>query len=121
MQVKYVGVFADDGVELADRLGGQWFNGHEATDVSAELAAQLLAQPLNWEPADTEAEDLAQKLLEASFHMPDLATPPEPAGGVPAPVERAVEGSPPDPAASAIPSPTGIAEPAPAPTMEVAP
>lgn len=59
MQVEYVGVFADDGVELAD---GQWIDGHTPTEVSEDLARGLLAQTVNWVAADDEAKAIAAEL-----------------------------------------------------------
>jgi hypothetical protein len=55
MKVRYIGPFADDGVELHD---GTWFDGNTDTEVEAELVARLLEQTSNWEPADDEARAL---------------------------------------------------------------
>jgi hypothetical protein len=63
MQVKYTGRFADDGVELHEREGGTWFAGHEPVDVTPELAARLLEQTENFEPADDEARALVAELV----------------------------------------------------------
>jgi hypothetical protein len=73
MKVRYVGVFADEGVELHEREGGIWFPGHEAVDVGEDLARRLLEQKVNFEPADEDATTLL-----ASLEASELDEEPEP-------------------------------------------
>ncbi len=67
MKVRYIGRFADDGVELAD---GRWFDGNVDTDVDEETAVGLLAQAENWEPADDEARALLAPIEPAQEPAP---------------------------------------------------
>jgi hypothetical protein len=71
MKVRYIGPYADDGVELHD---GTWFDGHVDTEVPAELAASLLEQTGTWEPADDEALALVPAVVVQDADL--LGTPP---------------------------------------------
>lgn len=62
MKVRYIGLYADDGVELHD---GTWFDGNVDTDVAdlgEDRVRGLLGQPTNFVPADAEAEALLADL-----------------------------------------------------------
>ncbi len=77
MKVRYIGHYADDGVELHD---GTWFDGNADTEVDEELARVLLEQPSNWQPADAEARALvsAEAPAEQAPAVPEPAPVAEP-------------------------------------------